>query len=107
MSDDSAHVREKAHVEHAVDLIQDKNLDLAKVDRSLLSVIQEAAGRRNYDIHPAFQILSLFSVADTAVNDRRPNGSEPAVVAKGSLDLGCELTCWLEYEAAKGAVLDQ
>ena len=92
MLDDPAHVWEKTHVEHAIDFVEHKNLDVAKIQRPLLEQIEKTAGRCRDDIDTARGFFALFAVADTAVHDRDTQIGEPAVIAKSGFDLSGQLT---------------
>ena len=51
--DDPLDVRQEAHVEHPVRLVEDEDLDLAEVRDLLADEIEEPAGRRDEDLDPA------------------------------------------------------
>ena len=68
---DPTDVGQKPHVEHAIDFVQHQDIDVAKMERALLEVIEQSAGCRNQDIDTFFQILSLFAVAHAAVHHGR------------------------------------
>ena len=67
--DDPAHVRQKSHVEHAIDFIEHENVHVAKMQRALLEMIEQPPRRGDDDVHAALQVLALFAVADAAVDD--------------------------------------
>ena len=51
--EDRADVADEAHVEHAIGLVQDEDLDVAQVDGALPGVVEQPAGRRDDDLDPA------------------------------------------------------
>src|SRR5690606_40379566 len=57
--DNAVQVGQKAHVQHAVSLIQDQNADLAEVDGFLLDVVQQAARRGNQNLAASTQRVFL------------------------------------------------
>ena len=46
-------VMDKAHVQHAVGLVEHQDLDLAQVQRTLASMVQQAARCGHQDVHAA------------------------------------------------------
>ena len=102
--DDPLDVRQEAHVEHPVDLVQDQDVDLLKGAVALLQVVQEATRRRREDVHAALQVIGLLPVADAPVDDRHPQVRELGVLVEGFLDLERELAGGLEDQAAHRAV---
>ena len=81
--DDPPDVGKEAHVQHPVDLVQDEDVDLVEGAVPLLQVVQEAAGGRCEDVHPAPEVLGLLPVADAAVHDRHPQVGELAYLWEG------------------------
>ena len=84
---DSAHVRQKSHVEHAVDLVEDENIDLPQVHRALLKVIEQTTRRGGDHVHAALNVFTLFTVTDAAMNDGHQQIGEAPIIAKRCLDL--------------------
>jgi len=70
-ADDAADARQEPHVEHAVALVEDEDLDLAEVDRALIEVIDQPAGASDDDVGPAYG-LDLRAHADAAVDGSAP-----------------------------------
>ena len=71
-ADHLADVADEAHVEHAVRLVEDEDLDLAQVDGALAGVVEQAAGGRDHDVDAASQGGVLAVEADAAVDGGRP-----------------------------------
>ena len=61
---DAFHVRQEAHVEHAVGLIQDEDFHAIQVGMALSDVIQQAARACHQDLDPVTQGLDLGRGAD-------------------------------------------
>ena len=47
------HVGQETHVEHAIDFVEDENVDVAKIYRALFEQIEQPAGRRADDVGAA------------------------------------------------------
>src|SRR5205085_11935749 len=90
--DDSAHIREKSHVEHPIDFIEDEDVDVAKIERALLHEVEQSARGGDHNVHAPSGFLSLFAITDAAVHYRNTKIGEPAIIAKSGFDLGRKLT---------------
>src|SRR5690625_1528855 len=66
--DDVAQGRQKAHVQHAVGLVQNEDFYGAQIQRAALGVVNQPARGGNNDIQPAPERLQLAVHADTAKN---------------------------------------
>ena len=88
---DPLDVRDEAHVEHPVGLVQHEDLDLAQVDALLLDVVEQASRRGDEDLDAAAHDRQLLLDVDAAVDDRRAQVRVLAVGAEGLLDLHREL----------------
>ena len=66
--EDLADVVDEAHVEHPVGFVEHQDLDLAQVDRPLLHVVEQPAGRGDEDVDAAAQRVDLRLHADAAVD---------------------------------------
>ena len=64
--DDLLHGRQKAHVEHAVGLVEDEHLHVAEVDGLALHEVNQAAGRGDEHVDAGFDLLDLRVVGDAA-----------------------------------------
>ena len=107
MFDDPAHVGQKTHVEHAIDFIEHEDADVAKVQRTLLEEIEQPSGRGANDIGAAGGFFALFSVTNSAMDDRDAQVGEAPVIAKSGFDLGGKLARRLENETAEITMLGE
>ena len=62
-------VRNEAHVEHPIDLVENKNLHSVQMDVSLLHQIEQPSGRGYQDIDTTIQGLDLRNLTDAAKDD--------------------------------------
>ena len=95
-----AHLRQEAHVGHAVGFVDDDDLDTVELDRPPLDQVDQAARAGHEDVDAAAQLADLGVVADAAVD-----GDHAAAAGLGQrqqvlLDLGGELTGRGEDEPA-------
>jgi hypothetical protein len=60
--EDLLDVRQEAHVEHPVGLVEDEDLDLAEVRDPLADEVEEAARRRDEDLDPLRRALIWGSI---------------------------------------------
>jgi hypothetical protein len=89
--ENTPHVVDEAHVEHAVGFVEDEYLDVGQVNRALLHVIEQPAGRRDDDVGAAAQLVLLRIDADAAEDRQRTIRQVPAVDGDALLDLRREL----------------
>ena len=89
--DDLLDIRQEAHVEHPVGLVEDEDLDLAEVGDLLADEVEQPAGRRHEDLDAATEGLDLGIHRDPAVHDRRAQRDGPAVGLDARIDLHREL----------------
>lgn len=101
--DDAADVGHEAHVEHAVDLIEDEDFDVIELDGALLHVVEQTAGGSDEDIDPFLEPVALGAVADAAVDEETAEAGVAAVFLELFFDLGGEFADWFEDEAADSA----
>ena len=59
---------DKTHVEHAIGLVQDQDLNGRQVNGFLLHQIEQATRRCHHDINAAAQAVDLWVHADAAKN---------------------------------------
>ena len=71
VAEDLPDLGEKAHVEHPVRLVQHQDLEPGQPGVGLGEVIQQPAGSRDDDIHPAPEGVLLRTHADPAEHGRR------------------------------------
>ena len=72
----------KAHVQHAVRFVQDKDLHPVQADQALAHQVQQAAGAGDDDVRAAVERLHLRSLADTAEDHSALQREAPAVLLK-------------------------
>ena len=89
--DDLLDVRQEAHVEHPVRLVEDEDLDLAEVGDLLADEVEQPARRRDEDLDAGAQRLDLRVDRDAAVDDGRAQRDRPAVGPDALVDLHREL----------------
>ena len=102
-ADDPLHVRQEAHVEHAVRLVEDEDGDRVEPDVSLLEQVEEASRGRDQDIDAAPERRDLLLLAHAAEDDRAGQGHVAAVVPAVLADLRGELAGGRDDEGARGA----
>ena len=89
--DDAAHVADEPHVEHAVGLVQDQDLQAPEIDVAPLHEIEKPPRRGHENIDTAAQPLLLRLEADPAVDDRRVEPQVAAVDPQRLADLKSQL----------------
>ena len=89
---------DKAHVEHAVRLVEHEELDLAEVDEPLLEEVDEATRRRDEDIDALLDRADLRALADAAEDHGVAERRVTAVAREALGDLRRELTRGREDE---------
>ena len=67
LGDDGFHGRPKAHVQHAVGLVDDQHVDVAQVDDAALAQIDQATRRCDDNVDALAQLVDLRSVLRAAV----------------------------------------
>ena len=101
--EDAADVGQKAHVEHAVRLVEDEDLDALQARIRVLEVVEEPARRRDDDVGASAERGLLRPHADTAIHrgaaQPREAGEVPAVL----VDLRGELPRGRDDERARDA----
>jgi len=94
---------DETHVEHAIGLIEDEDLDLGKVQSTLPDVVEESTGRGHENIDTATETVDLGMDSDATEND---SGGELKTFAIGRdtfPDLGGEFTGRGENETSRAA----
>ena len=78
---DAADVGQEAHVEHPVGLVEDEDLEPGELRVGEAEVVEEAAGRRDDDVHAAPERVLLRAHPDAAedgrAGERRVDGELP------------------------------
>ena len=84
---DPLDVRDEAHVQHAVGLVQHEDLDLAQVDALVFDVVQQAARRGDQDLDAGADDGQLLLDVDAAEHAGGPQSGVLAVFLDRFLDL--------------------
>ena len=95
--DDLADDGEEAHVEHAVDFVEDENLELAETHGAAEKMIDEATGGGDHDVGLG-DVLVLLAIADATVEEADVETGVLAVFFELFGDLMGELAGGLEDE---------
>ena len=106
---DALDVREKAHVEHSVRLVEHKGFDLVQLYDFLTHEVPQAARGRDEDVRAALDGLDLRHLRHAAEDDRRRYGHITRVLAYILIDLKRKLTRRSENErtdAASGVLVE-
>src|SRR5205807_405622 len=98
--DNPADVREESHVEHAIRLVEDEDLEAAKVDVAPGHVVEETAGGCDDDSDPGAESVLLRGHPDAAVYGVTADPGPLGQATEGDLDLGRELAGRREDEGA-------
>src|SRR5438128_4115338 len=101
--DDPPDVREEAHVEHPVRLVEDEDLEPAEIDVAAGHVIEQAAGGRNNHIDACAEGVLLCRHADASIDRMAVDSGALRKPTEGDLDLGCELARRREDEGPRPA----
>jgi hypothetical protein len=67
--EDTANVRQEAHVEHAVRFVEDNHLDVTQVDLLATQMIEKSTRRRNQEVEAGRQAARLRLHSSAAEND--------------------------------------
>ena len=89
---DAADRLDEAHVEHAVGLVEDEELDLAEVDQALVEQVDQSARRGDDDVDALLDRADLRALADAAEDHRVTQRRVTAVAREALGDLRRELT---------------
>lgn len=103
--DDALDIREKAHIEHAVGLVEHEKLCLVQLYDLLTHQIPQTARRGNENIHTAFDRLDLRHLRYAAEDDRRTARHVARVLAHVFVNLQRKLARRREDERTDGALL--
>ncbi len=88
--EDAPNIADKAHVEHAVGLIEDENLHMRQIHAALLHMVQQSPGGGDQDIHTAAELLHLRVDLDAADEGHGAQGQIAAVDLHALFHLGGE-----------------
>ncbi len=84
--------RDEAHVEHAVGLVDDEDLDAHQHDAAALEVVEQAAGGGDEDIDAAVELFHLIVHRHAADEQRQVQLVVDAVLFKALRHLGGKLS---------------
>ena len=93
MLGDPLNLRQKAHVQQPVGLIEYEHFDLGQVNITLLQMVEETARGGDDDIDAAPQAHDLLGHSRPAVDRNTAQASALAVKTKVRFDLNGQLTC--------------
>ena len=91
MFDDLPDIRQEAHIEHPVRLVEHKHLQVRQADRALPDVIEQSAGTGDDDLDTGAQFLYLRIHGHAAVDRHAAQVRLAAQIANGGVDLLCQL----------------
>ena len=91
LGDHLFHIVDKAHIQHPVGFVQNKDLNVGKVQQPLPHQVVQAARAGNEDVHALFQGCDLRSLTHTAKDDGAAQGQILAVGFKALADLQSQL----------------
>ena len=96
--------RQETHVQHAIDLVENENVDVAETDLSGLEIVHKPARRRDDDIDAALQFGTLGPVTNATKHRDRADIGKAGKITERRLDLCREFTGRFEDEDAGPAV---
>ena len=91
LAHDTADGGQKAHVEHAIGLVEHQHLDLVQVAGALLDQIDQAARRGDQDVAAVLEGRGLRLVAHAAHDGHGDMAGDVGDLARDLVDLLCEL----------------
>src|SRR5262249_55970534 len=68
-SDDAADGGQEAHVEHAVDLIEDEHLDMGEIDLAAAEEVFEATGCGDHEAWSAVELIELVVLRKASADE--------------------------------------
>jgi hypothetical protein len=89
--DDALHVGQKAHVEHAIGLVEHEDLDALEGERALPHQVEEAAWGGHHDVHAALELGDLGPFAHAAEDHRVIEVQAVAIARDARADLAGQL----------------
>ena len=97
----AADIGQKAHIEHAVRLVEDENFNPRQIDEALVIQVIEPPGRRDEDIDAGFQRRDLRPLLDAAEEHARVKGKALSQGAEVFENLQRELPRRRQHEGAR------
>ena len=85
--DDTPHIGQKAHVEHAVGLVQHEHLDAGQVHGALTDMIEKPAGAGHHNLRSGAQGLKLAPETNATVDGDAAQARLPTQDAKRLVNL--------------------
>ena len=101
-SQEPFYIVNKAHVEHAVGLIQHKNLNFPNRYKFLIHQVEQATGGGNQNIHAVFEGVDLTVLVYTAKDDGAAQTGMSAIIFDALPNLNGELTSRCYDEGPNG-----
>ena len=98
-------VRDETHVEHAVGFVDDEDLHAVEQQLAALEVVEQAARRRDEDVHAARDLGVLFFIGHAADQQGHVELVVLAVLLEALGDLRREFACRLQDQRARHARL--
>ncbi len=95
-----ADVPNKAHIEHAVRLVEHQKLDRVEIDGSLPQMIEQPAGCRHDNVRALAQVSYLRIDAHPAVDDGSAKRQMPPIGANAVRNLCGQFSRGRQYEGA-------
>ena len=105
MLEDAADVRQEAHVEHPVGLVENENFEPFELGVFVLEVVEQATRGGDDHVDAAAEGVLLRPHADAAIDRRAGEGSVHREVAQMLVDLRRELAGRGEDQRARDAAL--
>ena len=96
-------VRDEAHVEHPVGLVDNEDLDAHQHQTAALKMIEHAAGGGNQNVGTAVEFLDLLVHRYAADQQRDVEFVIDTVFLEALRHLGCKLTGWRQDQRARHA----
>ena len=103
--EDAADVRQKAHVEHPVGLVEDEDLEVIELRVGEAEVVEQASRRRDQDVGARAERVLLRPHRHAAEDGRRGEGRVDRQRLRVLLDLRRELAGGRQDEGARRAAL--
>ena len=102
-ADDSTHIVDEAHIEHAIGLVEDEEFNRPQVDELLLHEVEQPPRRGDQHVHALAHRRLLRPLADAAVDHRRLQVSVAAIHAEALVDLAGQLAGGRQHEHTAAA----
>ena len=101
MADDLLEIRQKTHVEHPVNLVENEHLQFVQFDVALVNQVEQAAWRGDKDVCAPVQCPHLIQLADSAIHEGLTELETLAVCRKTLAYLNCQLTAGSQHKCAR------